>query len=407
MSIFPKPKHHESPDEIEQEAILHRIKPSSLIKLVGASFFLYWGCVPFLSPDYSLIIRFLSISVILFIGTVFVLRVAGEVIENSTTLLSLKTGLASGMLQSLGTAVPDMSLGIMAAFISIQVYATDKEGAISFAILAASITFSSNIYNSLYATWCVWRQNQADRKHKRLALIPGMPRYGEVKPIHEHEVVPAVAEVDEAEDIINAVSALTVCIAILMVLFGQVRHNGDGALYRLIQPIGVVMMILCLWIFLHFRKSKRASRAINKKKHHTITRSPNYIAILLFDLFVVVVSVIFAAKSMVEAAHELGVITHMPFILVGTLSGIIGCLSEMLVVHHYTVNPTGRIGDALVAVGMDNVVTILGAMVVAVIGGIFLGGRELILIFMAIMMSNTLLIWQMSKFKNTLFAAKR
>ena len=95
-------------------------------------------------------------------------------------------------------------------------------------------------------------------------------------------------------------------------------------------------------------------------------------------------------------------LTHLPFVLTGILAGIIGCFGEMLVVHNFSVNPKGRIGDAIVGVAMDNIVTTLGASIVAVMGGIFLGGNSLIIIFMVILAGNTVLIQQISRLKNSL-----
>jgi mannose/fructose/N-acetylgalactosamine-specific phosphotransferase system component IID len=72
----------------------------------------------------------------------------------------------------------------------------------------------------------------------------------------------------------------------------------------------------------------------------------------------------------------------------------------MLVIHNYTIHPKGRIGDALVGVAMDNIVTTLGASIVALMGGIFLGGNALILIFVIILTLNSVLLWQISRLKN-------
>lgn len=57
---------------------------------------------------------------------------------------------------------------------------------------------------------------------------------------------------------------------------------------------------------------------------------------------------------------------------------------------------------AVVGVAMDNIVTTLGAAIVAMIGGIFLGSNALILIFVIILAANTLLIEQISRLKNNL-----
>jgi hypothetical protein len=42
----------------------------------------------------------------------------------------------------------------------------------------------------------------------------------------------------------------------------------------------------------------------------------------------------------------------------------------------------------------------MGAAIVAIMGGIFLGGNALILIFVIILALNTMLIWQISRLKN-------
>jgi len=76
------------------------------------------------------------------------------------------------------------------------------------------------------------------------------------------------------------------------------------------------------------------------------------------------------------------------------------CLGEIIVVHNFSVNPSGRIGDAIVGVAMYNIVTITGASIVAIMGGIFLGGSSLIMIFVLILCLNTVLIWQISDLKN-------
>jgi len=73
-----------------------------------------------------------------------------------------------------------------------------------------------------------------------------------------------------------------------------------------------------------------------------------------------------------------------------------------LVVHNFSVNPKGRIGDAIVGVAMDNIVTTLGAAIVAIMGGIFLGSSSLILIFIIILAANTVLLEQIAKLKNDL-----
>ncbi len=55
---------------------------------------------------------------------------------------------------------------------------------------------------------------------------------------------------------------------------------------------------------------------------------------------------------------------------------------------------------------MDNIVTIMGAAIVAIMGGIFFGSNSLILIFIIILTANALLIEQISKLKNSLRTVK-
>lgn len=106
------------------------------------------------------------------------------------------------------------------------------------------------------------------------------------------------------------------------------------------------------------------------------------------------------AETMVEAVNHGCLLFHIPVVIGGTLAGIIGCLAEMIVVYKFTVNPVGRIGDAVVGVAMDNIITIIGASIVALLGGIFLGGSSLIVIFVLILTVNMLLVWQVSELKD-------
>ena len=112
------------------------------------------------------------------------------------------------------------------------------------------------------------------------------------------------------------------------------------------------------------------------------------------------VAILFAAEAMIHSVRIFSQITGLHYVVSGVLAGVIGCLGEMLVIHNYTIHPKGRIGDALVGVAMDNIVTTLGASIVALMGGIFLGGNALILIFVIILTLNSVLLWQISRLKN-------
>ena len=150
----------------------------------------------------------------------------------------------------------------------------------------------------------------------------------------------------------------------------------------------------------YFRKTKRGHILVGEIQSEETYYQKKPTWLILSYLAISGIAILFAAESMIRAVENFATITRTPFVVVGVLAGIIGCIGEMIVVHNFTVNPKGRIGDALVGVGMDNIVTTMGASIVAVMGGIFLGGNSLILIFVLILTLNTILIWQISKLKN-------
>ena len=111
--------------------------------LLVAGVVLRFVLVPFLESE-NIWLKLLSIVLILASGTGFILLNIAKIIEETTEVISKRTKLASGLLQSLGTAFPDMVLGIIAAFLSLQVRSTDYLRAVNFAIIAAATTFGSN-----------------------------------------------------------------------------------------------------------------------------------------------------------------------------------------------------------------------------------------------------------------------
>ena len=298
-----------------------------------------------------------------------------------------------------------MVIGVVAAFISLQIKSTDYARAINLAIIAASTTFGSNIYNILHATWCIYRQNLADLKHRSVLMFPFFRAGGRLIPLEEHNAKPSVREMDGAIRILTALTMLTSFVAISMVIFGRVTEGAVGIvgdLYQLILPVGIILFGLCVLVLYYFRKSHRPespNENIVAEEHYYATQNTWRIWL---DLVLAGIAILFTAESMVSAMEGFAHLTHTPFVLTGILAGLIGCFGEMVVVHNFSVNPKGRIGDAIVGVAMDNIVTTLGAAIVAIIGGIFLGGNSLILIFIIILMGNTLLIEQISKFKNNL-----
>ena len=375
----------------------------NLLVLSACALFLHFYMEGFLGGENILWVRLASVILIIVVGAFFVLKGIAEIIEETTEVLSSRTKIASGLLQSLGTAFPDMVLGIVSAIISLGLIKENYGLAINFAIIAASTTFGSNIYNIMHAAWCVFRQNLANEKGKSVAMLPGFKKMGNVIPMAEHKRKPSLKEIDTSIDILNVLTVLTAAVVLSMVIFGKVKNtpaNISGDLYQLVMPVGFVILFLCIFIMYCFRNSKRENVLVEEiEKEEKYFGKKSTLTILAY-LVVSGVAILFAAESMVKAVEVFCAITGMPFVIAGVLAGIIGCIGEMIVVHNFTVNPKGRIGDALVGVAMDNIVTTMGAAIVAVMGGIFLGGNSLILIFVIILTVNTVLIWQISKMKN-------
>jgi hypothetical protein len=375
----------------------------NLVILIACALILKFYVAGFLGEENELWLRMTGVILIIIIGAFFVLKGIAEIIEETTAVLSHRTKIASGLLQSIGTAFPDMVLGIVSAVISLSLIKENYGLAINFAIIAASTTFGSNIYNIGHAAWCVFRQNVANQKQIPVAMLSGVKAMGTVTPMRDHKRKPSLGEIDASLDILNILTVLTSFVVISMVLFGQVEtppSNISGDLYQLLRPVGFVILFFCIFIMYYFRKTRRDNVATDEVIEEEKYFDKKSTLIILFYLVVSGIAILFAAESMVKAVEVFCSITGTPFVVAGVLAGIIGCIGEMIVVHNFTVNPKGRIGDALIGVAMDNIVTTMGAAIVAIMGGIFLGGNSLILIFVIILTLNTVLIWQISKLKN-------
>jgi len=366
-----------------------------------------FGLVPFLANDQPLWLKLISALIILVTGAGFVITGTAKIIEETTEVLHDRTQIAGGLLQSFGTAFPDMVLGIVAAVVSLKLRDTNYQLALNYAIIAAATTFGSNIYNIGHASWCLYRQNLANATNKIVLMFPGFKSAGLVRPINQHQLQPSRQEFDTAIGASVALSILTACVAVGMVIFGRVTDlpiPQSGDLYQLIRPVGGIVFVLALGVLLFFRKSQRSVAqnlevGANSEPSFYFAKSN---LIIWLSLIVAGAAILFAAESMIYAIEMLSHVFKIPVVLAGVLSGLIGCLGEMTVVHNYSVNPNGRLGDAVVGVAMDNIVTIVGASIVAMIGGIFFGGHALILIFVLILTLNAILVGQMSQLKNYL-----
>src|SRR3989339_1109700 len=165
------------------------------IILLLTAVFLRFFLTPLLEIE-NILIQVSSLVLIISIGAFFLLRSSAKIIEETTEILSERTKLAGGLLQSLGTAFPDMILGIVAAIVSLNLRSVDYLRAINYAIIAASTTFGSNIYNIAHATWCMYRQNKANKKDSSVLMFPGFVKGGAVTPFSKHIIKPQLAEFD-------------------------------------------------------------------------------------------------------------------------------------------------------------------------------------------------------------------
>jgi len=371
-----------------------------LLLLVLFSVLIRFLLLQFIEDGYNYWVKITVCILILVLGVIFVLKKAADVIEETTEVLSGRTNLASGLLQSIGTAFPDMALGVVAALISLKMRATDTQAAINYALIAASTTFGSNIFNVAQATWCIYRQNVANAKDKVVLMFPKVKSLGQLKPLRLHKNQLGINELQVSLDAINALTILTTIVAITMVLFGKVSDPSlitSGDIYQLIRPVGIVILIACLFVLYSFRHSQHQLSNIDKIEKGEKYFEQKSSLFILVNLVIAGIAILFTAEAMIRSIELFCQLTGVPLVLAGALSGLIGCLGEMIVVHDFSVHPNGRLGDAIMGVAMDNIVTTFGASIVAVMGGIFLGGSSLIMIFVVILALNTTLMWQIGK----------
>ncbi|MEK7102941.1 MAG: hypothetical protein AAB870_01180, partial [Patescibacteria group bacterium] len=247
--------------------------------------------------------------------------------------------------------------------------------------------------------------NLANTLQKAILMFPPLKAGGTVLPLSQHRRLPSLKEMDSAINVLTALTLLTAFVAVSMVLFGKTNTTAlgiPGDLYQLTLPLGIILFILCIGTLFFFRKSHRPETPIAEIAEEERYYASRKTARIWLDLVLAGVAILLTAESMVKCMELFSHLTHLPFVLTGILAGLIGCFGEMLVVHNFSINPKGRIGDAIVGVSMDNIVTTLGAAIVAIMGGIFLGSNALILIFVIILAANTILIGQISTLKNSL-----
>ncbi|NMC36382.1 hypothetical protein GYA49_05050 [Candidatus Beckwithbacteria bacterium] len=372
--------------------------PFYIPSLIAIGFVTRYLLLPLIKQENSWL-QAAAMFVVFVLGIYLILQTA-SMIEKTTAVLKDRTGLAGGLLQSLGTAFPDMVIGVVSAILSLQAVAADPIRAINLAIIAASTTFGSNIYNIFHASWCMWRQNLANSSDKKVLMFPKIIQGGIVTPITHHKNKPPKKQIDDAIFILVLLSMLTTTVALGMVLFGKVSNvpvGITGDLYQLTRPIGFIVLALSIGVLFYFRKSHHETKEKESNEY-----SSKKTIIIWLNLAIAAIVILLAAESLIEVVSHFSEIAHIPYVVSGVATGLIGCLGEMIVIHNFTVHASGRLADAVIGVAMDNIVTTTGAAFIAILGGIFLGSEALIIIFVLMLFANTTLIQQISKLKNYL-----
>jgi len=148
----------------------------------------------------------------------------------------------------------------------------------------------------------------------------------------QHQNLPKVKELDAAMSVLSGLSVLTAVVAISMVVFGKVAEVPQGMtgdLYRLVRPMGGVILGLCGGLVWYFRKSERGKNAVEKiaqeeKYYH---RQP---AVVMWGhLMVAGIAILLVAESMIRAVQVVAEISGIPLVVVGVLTGIIGCMEKL------------------------------------------------------------------------------
>ena len=267
---------------------------------------------------------YIQLAIVVFIlalGGIIIYQVANY-IEDITSILKDKTGLAGGLLQAFGTAFPDMALGITAAIVSLSYAGTNQVLAIQYAIVAASTTFGSNIYNIAHAAWCILRQNQANSKRANVKMFP-LIGGGIVQPLEKHHIKPKVIEINTAIAVLTALTALTTIVVLAMVFFGRITPPAGitGDLYQLKWYIGVIMVALIGFTLYKFRKNYGSHQDDETNAFFKFKAIEMWLVLIVAGVII-----LFTAESMVEAVVVFSEITHIPAVISGLIVGIIGCL---------------------------------------------------------------------------------
>ncbi len=318
--------------------------------------------------------------------------------------LKYQTGIAAGVLQAIGTALPDMAIGILAAILSVREASGDYYRSIQYGMVAGSTTLGSNIYNILFASWCVWRQDKSDRVKREVLMFPLIKKWGRLTPLSQQELKPTLREISSSLTLLLILSAITALVAISVVFSGIIESSPElfqQDIYKFDKGMALFILMACLFLIYEFRKAQSSS---NVKEKTNLEDTGNSVIRNWFFLLVATFILFISAYMVIEAITRISELTNIPIEVLGMATALVGCLGEMTVIYDFSIHQSGTIIDAITGVTMDNFFTIVGTCLIALIGGIYLGSSTAIIIFICIMLANTVLIVQTAKLKDEYLA---
>ncbi len=346
---------------------------------------------------------YIALMLQLFVGIYCIVKTS-KIIGAVSQSLKYQTGIAAGVLQAIGTALPDMAIGILAAILSVSEVSGDYYRSVQYGIVAGSTTLGSNIYNILFASWCVWRQDKSNRLKREVLMFPPIKKWGKLTPLSQQELRPSLKEISSSLTLLLILSAITAFVAISVVFSGTIENSSElfqQDIYKFNKGMALFILMACLFFIYEFRKAQLRGNGKDKIDQEGTGSSMfrNW-----FSLLVATVILFVSAYMVIEAITRISELTNIPIEVLGMATALVGCLGEMIVIYDFSVHQSGTIIDAITGVTMDNFLTIIGTCFIALIGGIYLGSSAAIIIFIFIMLANTVLIVQTAKLRDEYLA---
>lgn len=355
--------------------------------------------IPLMSSSNPLIV-FVSMFSAFLLG-IYLLRETSKIIQNATAVLKDRTNIMGKLLQPSGAAFSNIIIGVVAAILSWMLTTSDPVKSVNLSILATTTIFGSFAYIIFFAVWCIYRQNVANRKGKIISVVPLTGIAGLIKPIKLHKTNPKMEDFDNIMQIIGYFSFIVSLVTLGIIGFGKIiRISLTTGFYEILlqlsKPFGIVILLVCLGIILKYNKNKPKKEIYDVDNiYGTLPTSR-----MLMDLSISIVIITFAAEAIVRSISLFAQLTHTSYLIMGLITAFIACIGEISKIHNHTINPSGKIPESLVNIFINNIVAIMVVSFVTVLGGLFRGNITSLIIFMLILLANTLLTQQVHNLKN-------